>query len=317
MPTSAGRVSGDRPDAERPDAARGVDLCLPGRHRRGTGAIVAGRARHRRRLLLRPLDGGLAEAERARPARAALRARARSTRARVREALPQPARRRARALRAGRRAQRQRPPPPAEQAGEGRRVPFLLRRRRRHAPHRLRPRCAPRAWAGAARERGTAVTQAPAKPRIRRTTGDVYSEPWTYKPREERVVGGDTITSDVTIKADVCVIGTGAGGAPVAKELAEGGMSVVTLEAGAHFTTDDFTARPREMTSLLYRDAGQTATFGNVPIILPLGESVAGSTLINLGTCFRTPDALLESWRERFGLDAYAPADLDPSFRRA
>lgn len=152
---------------------------------------------------------------------------------------------------------------------------------------------------------------------VRRTTGaDVYGEPWTYKPREVRVIGGDAITGDRTIKADACVIGTGAGGAPAAKELAEGGMSVVMLEAGDRFTTDDFSARPREMTSLLYRDAGQTVTFGNVPIVLPLGEGVAGTTLINSGTCFRVPDAILDSWSERFGLDGMTPDELDPYFRR-
>ncbi|MFL5896433.1 MAG: GMC family oxidoreductase N-terminal domain-containing protein [Thermoleophilaceae bacterium] len=151
---------------------------------------------------------------------------------------------------------------------------------------------------------------------LRPTTGDVYHEPWTYQPREVRVVPGDEVTSDRTVRADVCVIGTGAGGAPVAKELAEGGMAVVVLESGDRFTTDDYNARPREMTSLLYRDAGQTVTIGNVPIVLPMGEAVAGSTLINSGTCFRTPDVILESWGERFGLDALSPDELDPFFRR-
>jgi choline dehydrogenase-like flavoprotein len=151
---------------------------------------------------------------------------------------------------------------------------------------------------------------------IRQTTGDVYREPWTYQPREVREVRGNEITDDVSMGADVCVIGTGAGGAPVAKELAEGGMSVVTLETGARFTTDDYNARPRDMTSLLYRDAGQTATMGNVPIVLPMGESIAGSTLINSGTCFRTPDVVLESWGERFGLEAMSSDELDPFFRR-
>jgi choline dehydrogenase-like flavoprotein len=151
---------------------------------------------------------------------------------------------------------------------------------------------------------------------VRPTTGDAYREPWTYKPREVRVVRGDGIAGDVTIRADVCVIGTGAGGAPVAKELAEGGMSVVSLETGERFTTDDFNARPREMTSLLYRDAGQTVTFGNVPIVLPQGEGVAGTTLVNSGTCFRAPEVILQSWGERFGLDALAPDELEPYFRR-
>ena len=151
---------------------------------------------------------------------------------------------------------------------------------------------------------------------MRPTTGDAYREPWTYKPREVRVVAGSEITRDRTISADVCVIGTGAGGAPVAKELAEGGMSVVMLESGGRFTTDDFNARPRDMTALLYRDAGQTVTFGNVPIVLPLGQGEAGTTLINSGTCFRTPDVILESWGERFGLDGMTASELDPYFRR-
>jgi choline dehydrogenase-like flavoprotein len=151
---------------------------------------------------------------------------------------------------------------------------------------------------------------------FRPTTGDAYREPWTYKPREVRVVRGSEVSGDRTVRADVCVIGSGAGGAPAAKELAEGGMSVVILETGERFTTDDFNARPREMTSKLYRDAGQTVTFGNVPILLPLGEALAGTTIVNSGTCFRTPDVVLESWGERFGLDGLSPAGLDPYFRR-
>lgn len=118
------------------------------------------------------------------------------------------------------------------------------------------------------------------------------------------------------VRADACVIGTGAGGAPVAKELAEGGLRVVMLEEGERFTADDFTARPREMTTRLYRDAGQLATIGNVPIVLPLGKTVGGSTTVNSGTCFRTPAAVLELWAERFGLYELAPPALDPFFRR-
>ena len=118
------------------------------------------------------------------------------------------------------------------------------------------------------------------------------------------------------LRADACVIGTGAGGAPVAKELAEGGMSVVMLEEGPGFTTDDFDARPRNMTSRIYRDAGQTATVGNVPIILPLGRGVGGTTMVNSGTCFRTPDQVLEMWGERFGLEELSAAELDPFYSR-
>ena len=133
---------------------------------------------------------------------------------------------------------------------------------------------------------------------------------------EERIEPGAQLSGSRTIKADVCVIGTGAGGAPAAKELAEGGARVVMLEEGEHHTLDELSARPRDMTPLLYRDAGQTVTRGNTPIVLPLGKAVGGTTLVNSGTCFRTPPAVLERWKSEFGLEELTPEALDPYFHR-
>jgi choline dehydrogenase-like flavoprotein len=45
---------------------------------------------------------------------------------------------------------------------------------------------------------------------------------------------------DVEERADVVVIGTGAGGAAIAAELAEGGRDVVMIEEGGHYTAKDF-----------------------------------------------------------------------------
>ena len=99
------------------------------------------------------------------------------------------------------------------------------------------------------------------------------------------------------VRADAVVVGTGAGGAAVAAELAAGGLDVVVLEEGVRHDHRTFTARPRDMTTRLYRDAGQLATIGTPPIILPLGRAVGGTTLINSGTCFRTPVRVLEHGR--------------------
>jgi choline dehydrogenase-like flavoprotein len=104
-------------------------------------------------------------------------------------------------------------------------------------------------------------------------------------------------------RVDVCVIGTGAGGAPVARALAEAGARVAVLEEGSEHPVETLTSRPRDMLARLYRDAGQTATLGTPPIVLPLGKTVGGSTLINSGTCFRAPDRVLRQWREDLGLD--------------
>jgi choline dehydrogenase-like flavoprotein len=117
------------------------------------------------------------------------------------------------------------------------------------------------------------------------------------------------------LKADVCVIGAGAGGAVVAAELAEGGADVVVLEQGGEHPADGFTARPPQMLARLYRDGGQTVTVGRPPVALPLGRGIGGTTLVNSGTCFRTPDHVLERWRREFGLELDA-GTLDDAFDR-
>lgn len=151
---------------------------------------------------------------------------------------------------------------------------------------------------------------------VRPTTGDAYRDgTGAVLPVEVRVTGGAAITGEHRVRTDVCVIGTGAGGAIAAKELAEGGLGVVMLEEGDHHTVDSFTARPREMMGRLYRDAGQTATVGNAPILLPQGRAVGGTTLINSGTCFRTPAPVLASWERDFGIEVDADS-MDPFFRR-
>ena len=118
------------------------------------------------------------------------------------------------------------------------------------------------------------------------------------------------------IEADICVIGAGAGGAVAAAELAEGGANVVVLEQGPLHDADRFSARPLEMMARLYRDGGQGTTLGAPPILLPLGKGIGGTTLVNSGTCFRTPGPVLERWRREFGLEALTEEALEPAFAR-
>jgi choline dehydrogenase-like flavoprotein len=118
-----------------------------------------------------------------------------------------------------------------------------------------------------------------------------------------------------TLEADFCIVGAGGGGAVVAAELAEGGASVVVLEQGPRHDADDFTAHPPQMLARLYRDAGQTMTIGSPPILLPLGQGLGGTTLVNSGTCFRTPANVLERWREEYGLELDGAA-IDACFDR-
>ena len=128
------------------------------------------------------------------------------------------------------------------------------------------------------------------------------------------VVDGRGIAEERRVRADVCVIGTGAGGAPVARALAEAGARVAVLEDGDRVPRSALTARPRDMMARLYRDAGQTVTLGRPPIVIPTGRAVGGTTLVNSGTCFRVPHDVQECWARELGLEALGPGSLDAHF---
>src|SRR5689334_14793736 len=103
-------------------------------------------------------------------------------------------------------------------------------------------------------------------------------------------------------ECDVAIVGSGAGGAVAATVLAEAGLDVVVLEAGRSFDRESYPSDPLAAIAELYRDGGLTVAEGRPAIPVPVGRAVGGTTVINSGTCFRAPDAVLKDWRERFGV---------------
>jgi len=116
-------------------------------------------------------------------------------------------------------------------------------------------------------------------------------------------IDGAKIDKDININADVCVIGTGAGGAAAAYTVAKAGMKTIILEEGSYLTGEDFTQKPIDALTTTYRDHGFITSFGIPPIIIPLGRAVGGTTTINSGTCYRLPSSVIKNWHEQFGID--------------
>ena len=129
------------------------------------------------------------------------------------------------------------------------------------------------------------------------------------------IIQGCTVRQDLRETVDVCVIGSGAGGAVAAKELAQAGLSVVVLEAGENHDSMTFSGHVPEMLLRLFWDGGMRATHDG-SVLISQGRGVGGSTVHNLCYAVRTPDSILERWEVEFGIQDLAPSDLGPSFDR-
>ena len=123
------------------------------------------------------------------------------------------------------------------------------------------------------------------------------------------VVQGPEHTRDTRISADVCVIGSGAGGAVVAARLAESGLDVALLEEGGYYTAADFTEDEGDMVPRLYADAGARAT-DDLSLSILQGRSVGGGTTINWMIMLRTPDAVLDEWADEHDTEGMRGSDL-------
>ena len=95
---------------------------------------------------------------------------------------------------------------------------------------------------------------------------------------------------------DVCIIGSGAAGAVLAKELVEAGKKVVLLEKGGYYEGKDMNQRDADMMPLLWKNAGFNFD-DSLRIAIAQGCCLGGSTIINDAVCFDTPPRVREEWK--------------------
>ena len=119
------------------------------------------------------------------------------------------------------------------------------------------------------------------------------------------IVRGDQVGQDLVLRPDVCVVGSGPGGAMMASRLAEAGAQVVVLEEGGYHQKDEFDMQEATAYPRLYQDRGNRAT-ADLSISVLQGRAVGGGTVVNWTTSFRTPDRVLACWREQDGLSLTA-----------
>lgn len=114
----------------------------------------------------------------------------------------------------------------------------------------------------------------------------------------------------LTLRADLCVVGSGAGGMAAAMAASEAGLGVVVLEAGGFVPPASMNQREEVMLpELLHANGGQTTRDRGVRV--HQGRAVGGSTVHNINLCKRIPPAVFAHWRRSRGLEYLGPEVLN------
>ena len=109
------------------------------------------------------------------------------------------------------------------------------------------------------------------------------------------------------IGVEILVIGSGAGGGSVARDLAAAGRDVMVIEAGGLYDEKSFPTRERDAYEQLYLDSGFTAT-SDAHIAILAGATVGGGTTVNWMTSIPVPNDVRAEWEERHGVEGIAGA---------
>jgi choline dehydrogenase-like flavoprotein len=123
------------------------------------------------------------------------------------------------------------------------------------------------------------------------------------------------VCSDLQIECGVVVVGSGAGGATMAAELADAGVDVVMVEEGGYHPTESFNAEAGRALRTLYRDCGAEIAMGRPPVLFSQGRCVGGSTVVNGGMSWRTPPQVLARWAHE-GVADIGEQRMEPYFAK-
>ncbi|MFW0757116.1 GMC family oxidoreductase N-terminal domain-containing protein [Pseudomonas sp. H11T01] len=126
---------------------------------------------------------------------------------------------------------------------------------------------------------------------------------------------GSQLEQDLTLEADVAIIGSGAGGGTTAEILSAAGYKVLLIEEGPLKTSSDFKMLEDQAYTSLYQEGiGRMSKDGAITILQ--GRAVGGTTLINWTSSFRTPEPTLEHWAKEHDVKGHSPAEMAPWFEK-
>ncbi len=138
-----------------------------------------------------------------------------------------------------------------------------------------------------------------------------YPGPRSAPPAAEKTISVASVDGEAaTLTADVCVVGSGAGGGVIAARAAAAGKRVLVLEMGAYRNEADFKQLELPGYLELYYGGGLAASeTGSISILA--GQTLGGGTVVNYMNCVRTPDRVLAEWAAHGVEGVDAPGFVD------
>ncbi|MEW5738678.1 MAG: GMC family oxidoreductase [Myxococcota bacterium] len=132
-----------------------------------------------------------------------------------------------------------------------------------------------------------------------------------------QVLEFDGVKASMKESVDAVIIGTGCGGAVMAKELAAAGKSVLMLERGGFYLAGrgDFDQREDDMFARIDGGRGLHSS-ENGQAALTYGHCVGGASVHYWADTWRAPRDRLEKWAKDYGVEGHSEDELEPYFER-
>lgn len=134
---------------------------------------------------------------------------------------------------------------------------------------------------------------------------------------KSQVLEFDALKASMQETVDAVIVGTGCGGAVMAKELAKAGKSVLMIERGGFYLIErgDFDQREDDMFARIDGGRGLDTTRTG-QMALTYGNNVGGASVHYWADTWRTPNDRLEKWEREFGVTGHTEEELRPYFER-
>lgn len=110
---------------------------------------------------------------------------------------------------------------------------------------------------------------------------------------------------------DVCVIGSGPGGAVTAATLAEAGLHVALVERGPFFPVEASNFRVLDHSGRM----GHLELTSGLRTLLYQGNGLGGGSLMYGAVAMKPPDYVFDEWKERSGVATIDRQALEPHYR--